>query len=131
MAGMGIAPGDYDLDGHLDIFTTHFQVQSSSLYHSTGKGDFDDVSTTAGVGGERRFVSWGAGMFDLDNDGWPDIFYVTGNVYPELERRLLQLSRTEPADRLPQPWQWQVCPTGPAGRTRPGCSPLQPRLRVR
>jgi hypothetical protein len=61
-------------------------VQSSGLYHSTGKGDFDDVSTTAGVGAERRFVSWGAGMFDLDNDGWPDIFYVTGNVYPELER---------------------------------------------
>ena len=86
MAGMGIAPGDYDLDGHLDIFTTHYQVQSSGLYHSTGKGDFDDVSTTAGVGAERRFVSWGAGMFDLDNDGWPDIFYVTGNVYPELER---------------------------------------------
>jgi hypothetical protein len=86
MAGMGIAPGDYDLDGHIDIFTTHYQVQPSTLYHAMGKGDFDDVSLACGVAAERRFVSWGAGMVDLDNDGWPDIFYVTGNVYPELER---------------------------------------------
>ena len=86
MAGMGVAPGDYDLDGHIDIFRTHYQVQSSGLYRALGKGDFDDVSTAAGVAGERRFVSWGAAIADLDNDGWPDIFYVTGNVYPELER---------------------------------------------
>lgn len=86
MAGMGVAPGDYDLDGHIDIFKTHYQVQSSGLYHALGKGEFEDVSTTAGIGGERRFVSWGDAIIDLDNDGWPDIFYVTGNVYPELER---------------------------------------------
>ncbi len=86
MAGMGIAVGDYDLDGHLDVFRTHFQQQSSGLYRGVGKGEFEDVSLAAGFGGERRFVSWGAGMVDLDNDGWPDIFYVTGNVYPELER---------------------------------------------
>ncbi len=86
MAGMGIAPGDYDLDGHIDIFKTHYQLQSSGLYHATGKGDFDDVTDQSGVGAERRFVSWGDAIVDLDNDGWPDIFYVTGNVYPELER---------------------------------------------
>jgi hypothetical protein len=86
MAGMGIAPGDYDLDGHIDMFRTHYQLQSSGLYRSLGKGEFDDVSMVSGIAAERRFVSWGAGMFDLDNDGWPDIFYVTGNVYPELER---------------------------------------------
>jgi hypothetical protein len=86
MAGMGIAPGDYDLDGHIDIFKTHYQLQSNGLYHATGKGDFDDVTVESGVGVERRFVSWGNCIVDLDNDGWPDIFYVTGNVYPELER---------------------------------------------
>ncbi|MGA2729071.1 MAG: CRTAC1 family protein [Terracidiphilus sp.] len=85
MAGMGIAPGDYDLDGHIDIFKTHYQLQSNGLYHATGKGDFDDVTVESGIGTERRFVSWGDCMLDLDNDGWPDIFYVTGNVYPELE----------------------------------------------
>jgi enediyne biosynthesis protein E4 len=86
MAGMGIAPGDYDLDGHIDIFKTHYQLQSNGLYHATGKGDFDDVTVESGIGTERRFVSWGDCILDLDNDGWPDIFYVTGNVYPELER---------------------------------------------
>jgi len=86
MAGMGIASGDYDLDGHIDIFKTHYQMQSNGLYHATGKGDFDDVTVESGIGVERRFVSWGDCILDLDNDGWPDIFYVTGNVYPELER---------------------------------------------
>ncbi|MGA8672492.1 MAG: CRTAC1 family protein [Terracidiphilus sp.] len=85
MAGMGIAPGDYDLDGHIDVFKTHYQLQSNGLYHATGKGDFDDVTVESGIGTERRFVSWGDCILDLDNDGWPDIFYVTGNVYPELE----------------------------------------------
>jgi hypothetical protein len=86
MAGMGIAPGDYDLDGHIDIFKTHYQLQSNGLYHATGKGDFEDVTVESRIGAERRFVSWGDCVLDLDNDGWPDIFYVTGNVYPELER---------------------------------------------
>lgn len=85
MAGMGIAPGDYDLDGHIDILKTHYQMQSSGLYHALGKGEFEDVSTLSGIATERRFVSWGDAIVDLDNDGWPDIFYVTGNVYPELE----------------------------------------------
>lgn len=35
---------------------------------------------------ERRFISWGTGLVDLDNDGYPDIFPVTRTVYPELER---------------------------------------------
>jgi hypothetical protein len=86
MAGMGIAPGDYDLDGHIDIFKTHYQLQSNGLYHATGKGEFDDMTVESGIGPERRYVSWGDCILDLDNDGWPDIFYVTGNVYPELER---------------------------------------------
>src|SRR5437879_3179007 len=37
---------------------------------------------------ETRFVSWGTGLVDLDNDGYPDIFVVTGRVYPEVERKL-------------------------------------------
>ncbi|MGA3132592.1 MAG: CRTAC1 family protein [Terracidiphilus sp.] len=86
MAGMGIAAGDYDLDGRIDIFKTHYQLQSNGLYHDSGQGQFDDITDQSGIGIERRFVSWGDCILDLDNDGWPDIFYVTGNVYPELER---------------------------------------------
>lgn len=87
-AGMGIGVGDYDLDGNLDIFKTHFADDTSVLYRNDGKGNFDDVTIRAGVGVETRYVGWGTGIVDLDNDGFPDLFVVTGSVYPEVERRL-------------------------------------------
>jgi hypothetical protein len=89
-AGMGVGVGDYDLDGHLDLFKTHFTDDSNVLYHNDGKGNFDDVTRQAKVAVETRYVCWGAGIIDLDNDGNPDLFMVTGNVYPEVERKLPQ-----------------------------------------
>lgn len=97
MAGMGVAAGDYDLDGHIDLFKTHFQQQPSGLYHSVGKGNFEDVTASSGINNERRFVSWGNGIVDLDNDGWPDLFCVTGNVYPELEHVFTKFPAKSPA----------------------------------
>jgi hypothetical protein len=87
-AGMGVAVGDYDLDGHLDIFKTHFSDDTNVLYRNDGKGYFNDVTIRAGLGVETRYVGWGAGMADLDNDGLPDLFVATGSVYPEVERTL-------------------------------------------
>jgi hypothetical protein len=87
-AGMGVAVGDYDLDGDLDIFKTHFADDTNVLYRNDGKGYFDDFTIRAGLAVEARFVGWGAGIVDLDNDGFPDIFLVTGSVYPEVERTL-------------------------------------------
>ncbi len=87
-AGMGIGVGDYDLDGNLDVFKTHFADDTNVLYRNDGKGNFQDMTTKSGLGVETRYVGWGAGMVDLDNDGLPDLFYVTGNVYPEVERKL-------------------------------------------
>lgn len=86
MGGMGIGVGDFDLDGYLDVLKTHFQDQSTGLYRNNGKAEFDDVSNQAGLGQERKYISWGTGLVDLDNDGYPDIFVVTGTVYPELEK---------------------------------------------
>ena len=86
MGGMGVGIGDYDLDGRLDILKTHFQNQAAGLYHNEGKGNFEDNAVAVGIAGERHYVSWGAGIVDLDNDGFPDIFWVTGNVAPEIER---------------------------------------------
>jgi enediyne biosynthesis protein E4 len=90
-AGMGVGVGDYDLQGHLDIFKTHFQREPSGLYRNSGKADFDDVTTSSGIVKEQRFVSWGAGIVDLDNDGYPDIFLVTGNIYRNVEKVFPQL----------------------------------------
>ena len=87
-AGMGIATGDYDLDGRLDIFKTHFADDTNVLYRGDDGGFFTDVTIRAGIGVETRYVGWGAGLVDLDNDGLPDIFMVTGGVYPEVEKQL-------------------------------------------
>ena len=87
-AGMGLAVGDYDGDGRLDLLKTHFADDVPALYHNLGRGLFEDVAVAAGLGIQNRYVEWGTGMPDLDNDGRPDLLYVTGNVYPEIERQL-------------------------------------------
>jgi hypothetical protein len=87
-AGMGVAVGDYNLDGSLDIFKTHFADDSNVLYRNDGKGNYNDFTIRAGIGVETRYVGWGTAMADLDNDGFPDLFVVTGSVYPEIEKKL-------------------------------------------
>jgi len=89
-AGMGVGIGDYDLDGHLDLFKTHFSGDTAVIYHGDGHGEFEDVTRQARVGAETRYISWGTGMVDLDNDGHPDLFIVTGSVYPEVEKNFPQ-----------------------------------------
>ncbi len=84
-AGMGVAVGDYNLDGNLDIFKTHFSDDTNVLYRNDGSGNFTDVTIQAGLGVETRYICWGAGFADFDNNGWPDLAVVTGSVYPEVE----------------------------------------------
>jgi len=87
-AGMGLGIGDFNLDGSLDILKTHFADDTAVLYRNDGKGGFEDVTNSSGLGVETRYIGWGAGMFDLDNDGYPDLFWVTGSVYPEIEKTM-------------------------------------------
>jgi enediyne biosynthesis protein E4 len=95
-AGMGLGIGDYNLDGALDILKTHFREDTPALYANRGKMGFEDVTIRSGLGVETRYVGWGAGIVDLDNDGAPDFFWVTGGVYPELERTLPQYPHKTP-----------------------------------
>ena len=95
-AGMGIGIGDYDLDGHLDLFKTHFADDANILYRNDGKGNFEDATGSSHLGVETRYVCWGAGIVDLDNDGLPDLFMVTGHVYPQVERTLPQYPNKTP-----------------------------------
>ena len=89
-AGMGLGIGDFNLDGQLDILKTHFTEDTPALYANQRKSGFTDVTIRSGLGVETRFVSWGAGIVDLDNNGQPDLFWVTGSVYPEVEKKLPQ-----------------------------------------
>ena len=84
-AGMGVGVGDYNGDGRLDIYKTNFSDDTANLYANNGDGTFEDLTYAAGLGVNRQYVGWGAGIVDVDNDGWPDIFQVNGHVYPEID----------------------------------------------
>ena len=85
-AGMGIAIGDYDRNGTLDLFKTNFAGDTSTLYANTGNGFCEDHTFAGGIGLNTRWLGWGVGFLDLDNDGWLDLFLVNGHVYPEVEQ---------------------------------------------
>jgi hypothetical protein len=85
-AGMGIAVGDYDRNGTLDLFKTNFAGDTSTLYSNTGDGLCEDRTFASGVGTNTRWLGWGVGFLDLDLDGWLDLFLVNGHVYPEVEQ---------------------------------------------
>ena len=85
-AGMGLAIGDYDHSGTLDIFKTNFAGDTSTLYSNAGGGFCDDRTFASGVGIHTRWLGWGVGFLDLDNDGWLDLFLTNGHVYPEVDQ---------------------------------------------
>jgi hypothetical protein len=93
-AGMGVAIGDYDRNGTMDVFKTNFAGDTSTLYANTGQGFCEDRTFPGGIGINTRWLGWGVGFVDLDHDGWLDLFLVNGHVYPEVAQL-----RTEAAYR--------------------------------
>jgi hypothetical protein len=85
-AGMGLALGDYDRDGTIDIFKTNFAGDTSTLYANSGDGLCQDRTFASGIGINTRWLGWGVGFLDLDLDGWLDLFLVNGHVYPEVDQ---------------------------------------------
>ncbi|MEP6786872.1 MAG: CRTAC1 family protein [Acidobacteriota bacterium] len=83
---MGVAWGDYDLDGRLDLFVTNFDNEHNTLYRNLGAKGFLDVSLESKVGPvSYPYVGWGTGSIDFDNDGLPDLLVVNGHVYPQID----------------------------------------------
>lgn len=86
-AAMGLAVGDYNNDGKLDLHTTNFSDDYNTIYRNDGDGGFTDVSFEAGIGETTvPFLGWGTAFFDFDNDGWKDIFAANGHVYPAVDK---------------------------------------------
>jgi hypothetical protein len=101
MSSMGVAVGDYDGDGWMDIFVTTFANDNYVLFHNDGGGVFTDVSYPSGIGEPTiPYLGWATAFLDYDNDGRVDLFVANGHVYPEVEgasrekyRQPLQLFR--------------------------------------
>jgi enediyne biosynthesis protein E4 len=86
LSGMGVAAADYDDDGWPDIFRSNFSDERETLYRNRGKGEFDDVTVPAGMALNTRFVGWGCGFLDFDNNGWKGLLLVNGHAFPEVDR---------------------------------------------
>ncbi len=85
MSGMGVDAADFVGDGHTSIFRTNFSDEFETLYRNRGEGIFDDVTLDAGLGQNTRYVGWGTGFFDFNNDGWKDLMLVNGHAFPEVD----------------------------------------------
>jgi len=85
-AGMGLAAGDVDRDGRVDLFVTNFAQDMATLYHNLGNCLFEDVSSAYGMRGPTyKPLKWGTILEDLDADGRLDLFLACGHIYPEAD----------------------------------------------
>ncbi len=80
-ASMGVDANDFDGDGDLDLFMTHLDRQTNTLYVNDGEGWFMDQTMGSVLGASSfAFTGFGTGWFDLDNDGWLDLISANGAV---------------------------------------------------
>ncbi len=85
-AGMGIAAGDVDLDGRVDLFVTNFAQDMATLYLERGDCLFEDASIPYGMKASTyKPLKWGTVLEDFDLDGRLDLFIACGHIYPEAD----------------------------------------------
>jgi hypothetical protein len=90
---MGVAAGDVDGDGDVDLFVTNYEGEINELYRNDGALVFTPVSMSLGLGAlSRPMVGWGTGLIDFDNDGRLDVMVANGH----LMHHLPGVSRSQP-----------------------------------
>lgn len=89
-ASMGVVAADFDGDGDEDLFLTHLNRETNTLYVNDGNGFFSDRTRGSGLGlPSLPYTGFGIAPIDYDNDGWPDLFVANGevqNIPPQAER---------------------------------------------
>jgi len=102
LASMGVDATDVDGDGRPELFVTNFLNEYNNLYHNQGKGFFEDISVSSGLGPDSLpEVGWGTLLTDLDNDGLPDVLVVNGHV----DDNTLEFGRNEPYQQKAKVWR--------------------------
>jgi hypothetical protein len=87
IASMGIAVGDYQNNGWLDLFNSDFSDDYKVLYRNEGDANYNDISYRVGIAQTTiPFVGWATEFIDYDNDGWLDLMEFNGHVYPEVDK---------------------------------------------
>lgn len=98
-AGMGVAAADVDGDGLFDLFLTHYQEETNTLYRSLGRGQFLDVTNEFGLAAPSRTrLAFGTILKDFNADGDPDCFVANGHIHDLLDK----LDRNIPYAQEPQ-----------------------------
>lgn len=105
MHGMGMAFGDYDGDGRVDVYVTAVGV--NRLFRNLGGGKFGDVTEALGVGGEEGEWSTAAAWFDMDRDGDLDLFVGNYVKWSEALDRQVNPARADGERVQGQPWNFQ------------------------
>ena len=96
LGSMGVDLADFDRDGRLDITVATFAYEPDNLFHNTGN-EFNDITWAAKIGQPTfRWVKWGTGFVDFDNDGFEDILVASGHVFAEIDKLLGEPGFREP-----------------------------------
>ena len=115
-SGMGVAAGDVDGDGLIDLCVTNFYGESTTFFRNLGGGMFCDATEAVGLTvATRRLLGFGIALLDVDNDGLLDLASANGHVndirpnYPyRMPAQLLRGAArrlTDVSDRAGAPWQ--------------------------
>ena len=98
-AGMGVAFADYNNDGKLDLTVSNFQNETNTLYYNEGTNFFVDATIPTGIAEHtHRYLGWGIGFLDYDNDGYKDIFVANGHTMDNIAK--VDRSTTTPQQNL-------------------------------
>ena len=81
-AGMGVASGDIDDDGDVDLLVVNLQGQTDSFFRNEGDYFVDATSALGLASSSRRYTRWGVTLTDFDNDGRLDLYEANGRVDP-------------------------------------------------